>query len=450
MKKTKIFIFIILATAFSVFGQEKEYQVIDEVIAVIGDQIVTKSEIETQMLEYKFPDAESKKLATCEVAKQTIYQKLLLNQAYIDSIEVSDDEIDDEIERRLEYFIMQIGSKEKLEEYYDKSVAEIKEEMWEPIKEQKMVQGMKAEILKNIQVSPKEVKKFFNDIPNDSLPYYNTEVEVAQIVIFPEPVKEEKENARKKLLELRKRVLNGEDFGSLAVLYSEDEGSALNGGCLGMRSKREFVPEFSAAAMKLPKDSISGIVETQYGFHLLKLKERKGEMIDVCHILIKPKVTYQSKQDAQEKLNKIRKDILMDTMSFEEATFKFSEDESTKNSGGNILDPESSGIKLSVDKLEPSLFFVVDTMKVGTLSKAIPVNFQDGRTGYRIVFLKSKTPPHVANLKDDYPKIKEMAETYKKALKLQEWVDGAMKRTYITIKEPYSNCTELQNQLKEN
>jgi peptidyl-prolyl cis-trans isomerase SurA len=402
--------------------------VLDEIVAVVGDQIVLKSEIETQLAEYTFPDEKSKWAGQCEVVKSTIFQRLLLNQAYIDSLKVSDDEINSEVNRRIDYFVSQIGSRDALEKYYEKSIAEIKDEMRDPIKEMILVRQMKNEVVGGYTVTPADVRRFFNEIPKDSLPYFNTQVEVAQIVKFAKATDEEHEKAKQKLLEYRDRILSGTKFETLAILYSDDNGTAIKGGDLGMRSKFEYVPEFSAAAIKLKKDSISGIVKTKYGYHLIKMIDRKGEKIHVKHILIKPKVTSESKLNVQKELNKIAEEIEKDTLTFASAAFKFSEDEQSKNNGGMLVDQNTGSTKISTDQMDASLFFVIDTMEVGSITGPLPLTYPDGRIAYRLIYFKSKTPPHKANLKDDYPEIKEMADNYKQQELLMDWIEEKNER----------------------
>jgi len=432
---------------FSSFSQKRE--ILDQVVAIVGTQVITKSDIDLQSSNLNFPDDRSYFEGNCEFLKSAIFQRLLLNQAYIDSIEVKDEEIMNEINRRLDYFISQLGSKEALEKYYEKTVAEIREEMKEPIREMKMVQQIRNQITGDIIVSPTEVKQFYNSIPADSLPYYNTQVEVSQIVFYAKASAEEEEKAKTKVSEIRQRVLKGDKFSTMAILYSEDPGTATRGGDLGMRSRFDFVPEFSAAAMKLKKDSISEIIKTQYGYHIIKMIERKGDMIHVAHILIIPKITIDAKLTAQEKAKEVLSLIKKDSIGFESAAFKYSEDELTKNNGGRLLDVNTGLSKLEVDKIEASLFFVIDTMKVGQIVGPIPYFLPDGRQAYRLLFLKSKTPPHKANLNDDYPVLSDLAKEKKEQELLLKWINKKMETTYFFVNSPYDQCEGLQQYLKE-
>jgi peptidyl-prolyl cis-trans isomerase SurA len=428
---------------FGLFAQPDK--VVDKIVAIVGDQIVVKSDVEKQSMELTFPDTNSRWVGICEILKNAIYQKLILNQAYLDSIVVSSEQVDNEINRRMDYFISQIGSKEKLETYYGKTITEIKDEMREPIKEMIMVQQMKDKILSRVKISPTEVYDFFKKIPADSLPYYNTEVELSQVLLYVKPTESDDKKAKDKLLSIRKRIVNGEKIESLAILYSDDPGSATKGGDLGLVNKADLVPEFSAVAFKLRKDSLSDIVKTQYGYHIIKMIDRKGDKCRVKHILIKPVLSLEAKNKTITELNDIRTKILADSFTFVEAASEFSQDENTKNNGGTLTENNSGATRIPVDKLDPSLFFVMDTMKVGSISPAVKVTFPDGRIAYRLVYLKSKIPPHKANLTDDYPKMKELAENSKQYEIIQKWIDEKIKNTYITVYDPYKNCSDLKN-----
>lgn len=445
-----LFLLLFISTGFS---QENGKIKVDEIVAVVGDQIILSSDIERMSMEYKFPDSLSKMTGKCELFKSVLYQKLLVNQALLDSVNVSDDEVMGEIDRRMNYFISQFGSKERMEQYYDKTILEIKEEMKDAVKEMLLAQRMRSKIVGTYNISPSEVKKFYKDIPKDSLPYYNTEVEVSQIVKNPVPTDDEKKRAKQQLQKIRKQIINGSSFETMAILYSDDPGSSTKGGDLGMQPKSAYVSEFAAAAMKLKKDSISGIVETKFGYHILMLVDRKGERVHVKHILIRPEINSKAIENAKVELLDIKDRILHDTLTFEQAAHLYSDDEATKNSGGAIADPETATAKLSVDDfgdIDPTLVFVVDTMTVGSVSDPISLINYDGSTSYRLVKLVSKTPPHIANLKDDYPKIKDMAEIYYQTDVLEKWFAKTIKETYITIKEPYCDCDVIKSIISTN
>jgi len=448
MKKISILLAVVAIVFVSATAKAQDSTVIiDGIIGKVGDQVVLKSDIEKMMLDYNFPDTLSANEARCEIMKTTIYQKLLLNQAYIDSIVVSDEEVEADISQRMNYFIQQIGSKEALEDYYHKSVTEIKDEMFDPIREMKLIERMKNQIVGTYKISPTEVKEFFEKIPKDSLPYYNAEIEVAHILMWPKPTKEEEEKAKEKLAGLRKRIISGDKFETMAILYSQDKASATKGGDLGMHPKSDFVAEFSAAALRLKVDSISPIINTEYCYHIIKMVDRKGESFRCKHILIKPKITSESTTEVIKKLNDIRDRLIHDTLKFSDAAILYSEDEVTRNGGGVIYDQNSGSSKVSVDQMDPKLFFMVDTMKVGQISAPVPLTYPDGRIAYRIIMVKSKTPPHQANMKDDYPKIKEFAEQANQTKILNKWIDKTLLNTSISLKAPYNNCQGIKEDI---
>ncbi|MFM8950309.1 MAG: peptidylprolyl isomerase, partial [Bacteroidota bacterium] len=280
---------ILFALAFApmvALAQPKE-QIIDQVAAVAGSKILLKSEIEAQYQQLILQGAKDDGDLRCRVADQLLLNKLLLNQAILDSVEVNDGQIDGELDRRINYMIGQLGSQTKLEEYYEKSIPEIRDEFRPLIKDQLLTQNMQGSVTKNVNISPADVKAFYNSIPKDSLPFINAEIEYGQIIIDVPVSDEEKKRVKERLEGYRKRVLNGEDFATLAILYSQD-GSAKNGGELGFVGRGDFVPEFESAAFRLRAGEVSEVVETKFGFHLIQMIERRGEQINARHILIKP------------------------------------------------------------------------------------------------------------------------------------------------------------------
>lgn len=436
--------FILLIQTLGLDAQPQK-QVVDQIVAVVGNEVILQSDIERELTGYKIM-SEKKDVARCELLKNAIHQKLMLTKAQEDSIEVKSDQVETELNRRIQVFVQQIGSERALEAYYNKSIPEIKDEMREPVRELLLVQQMQNKILGKISVTPAEVKKYYKSIPEDSLPVYNTEVEVAQIVRYPIPTDAEKKAAKDRLLELRKKIKEGAKFENLAILYSEDEASATKGGDLGMQNKDDFVPRFAAAALKLRPDSISPIVETEFGYHLIKMVERRGDNIHVKHILIKPKLTANARMNTINFLDSLKNVIQNkeDTLTFKEAAYKYSQDEGTKNNGGLIVDGETGASKVEVDKLDASLFFVIDTLDIGEISPPFSFVTANGRDAYRMIYLMNKVKPHTANLDQDYPKIKRLALTEKKIKKLDDWQEDYAKKTYIRVVPDFSDCSQLQ------
>ncbi|MGM0408451.1 MAG: peptidylprolyl isomerase, partial [Bacteroidota bacterium] len=330
---------IFIITFFSVFAQ-KQF-VADRVIATVGDKIILQSDIENQVFQLKAQGYQGSGDIKCEVFEELLIQKLLLIQAELDSIVVGVNQVESEIEQRLNYFIRQIGSQEKLEEFYGKSLIEIKEDFRPLIKEQLLTQMMQREIVSDASVSPKEVERFYKKMPEDSIPMVNTQYKINQIAVYPPEDEKSRAEAREKLLDIRQRIIDGERFSTLAVLYSEDPGSARRGGELGFRTRDELDPEFAKAAFRLTDDGgISRIVESEYGFHIIQLISQQGNQVNVRHILITPKVDIKQKVAAKNKLDSIADLIRNDSITFQEAAYRFSDDEQSRLNDGLMVNPQ--------------------------------------------------------------------------------------------------------------
>ena len=335
------FTIAILMSSSSLFSQKKI--VLDEIIGVIGDEIVTKSEVEAKYSGMISQGMVVTDNSRCEVLEDVLYSKMLLNQAKLDSVEVSDGQVDGEMDRRIRYFISQFGSEEAMENYYEKSLSQIKDEMRKTLKEQMLIQSMQGNLTSNVQVTPAEVEEYYTNIPEDSLPLINAEVEIAQIVKYAPPSKASIQETKDKLLEFKNRVEEGENFATLAVLYSEDKGSALKGGEIGFVGRAEVQPEFSAAAFKLKPGNVSPVVKTKFGYHIIQMIERRGDKVNVRHILLKPKLDYSSLEKVKIELDSIANLIANDSnLTFEKAANKFSDDEETKKNGGVVVSPYNS------------------------------------------------------------------------------------------------------------
>lgn len=429
--------------------QAQQPKVVDEVVAVVGSKMILLSDIENQYLQFRLQGgAQGGRLMRCQILENLLFQKLLINQAILDSVIVTDAQVDSEMDRKLRYFINQIGSKEKLEDYYDKSIVEIKEEFRGLIRDQLIVETMQANITADLKITPSEVKEYYRSIPKDSLPFINTEVEIGHIVKKPPISTEEKARVRKKLKELRDRIINGESFTALAALYSEDPGSASKGGELGFYGRGELYPEFEAAAFALKKGEVSEIVESEAGFHIIQLIERRGEMINARHILLMPKVSQEDLAKAKKDLENVAALIRMDSLTFEEAALKHSDDPS-KNNGGLLVNPMTGTIKFETDQLDPGVFFAIDKLNVGEISDPVVMRTEEGTQAYRILYLRSRTEPHRANLNEDYSKIQNWALEDKRSKTIQEWINRKSKNTYVKISESYSDCEFSYDWTKE-
>lgn len=443
MIKKYILVTLLLIASGRIFSQEPgQGKIIDQVIAVVGGHIILESDIEAQYLQYRMQEGITGSSSTvkCSMLESMLFQKLLLNQAELDSVEVSDSQVEAEMDRRLRHYIGLLGSPEKFEEYYQKTILEFKDELRDQVRELIMVETVQDKITGDVKVTPTEVKSFFKTIPADSIPLINTEVELLQIVKLPPVNREETEKVKNKLQEIRYRVLNGENFATLAILYSEDPGSAKNGGELGLFGRGEMYPAFEAAAFSLEKGAVSDLVETEAGFHILQMIERRGEYVNVRHILLRPKVSPYDLAQAKVKLDSISGLIKANKITFDEAVTRYSDDPS-KNNGGILINPMTGTSLFETDQLDPKVAFVIDKLEVGQISEPVQFQTQENKDAYRILYMKKKTGPHKANLKQDYDKIQAWATEDKKQKVINKWIKDKAAQTYVKINNPYKDCT---------
>ena len=436
-KYFSIFI-LMLGTLSTLIAQE---EIVDEISAIVGNNIILKSEIEAQYFQYRMQEGikGSETTVKCSMMEDFLYQKLLLNQAEVDSIDVSDSEVELSMDQRLRYFISQFGSEEKLEEFYDKSILEIKEEMRELVREQMMVEEVQRNITTDVSITPSEVRSFYRKLPEDSIPYINAQVEVAQIVKYPPVSIEQKLLIKEKLKNIRERIISGESFKALAILYSEDPGSAKKGGELGFHGRGELYPEFEAVAFKLKKGEVSEILETKAGFHIIELLERRGDYVNVRHILLRVKPTPQDLVDAKNYLDSIADLIEKDSITFVSAVQKYSDDPN-KNNAGMIINPATGATKWDAEELDPQMFFVIDKLEVGEISKPVLYENEEGKQAYRILRLETRTKPHRANMREDYNALQEWALNRKKQNEIDRWIKEKIYDAYIRIDEEFWDC----------
>ncbi|MFW5760583.1 MAG: peptidylprolyl isomerase [Cyclobacteriaceae bacterium] len=552
----KILILFFLVSPM-VMAQEKT-QVVDEIIAKVDNFIILKSDLEKAYRDFMNRNQQqiSDKAAKCTVLEQLVIQKLMVAKAEIDSVVVEDEAVMANLERKMQYFIAQIGSEEEIENYYGKTIEEFKEELKEEEREQMLVAKMQQEITKDVNVTPAEVKKFFQAIPRDSLPYFATEVAISQIIKKPEVGQPQKLRARQKLMDIRRQIMQGleltntykdyeisleannnlvieapagtfkgtwglsEDFNfmtiqiqsevraltrlngdwiitiqddnhihllnkdlenqtnftlaaangepinritilsltrnwkiskayssgtSFAIMakeYSEDPGSRVKGGNLGWHKRGELVPPYEATAFTLKPGQISMPVESEFGYHLIQLIERRGNQYNSRHILIKTTSSEGDIEAAKDYLDSLRTSIINDSISFEKAAKEYSDDKQTAGSGGYLLD-EMGAASIPVDQLDPTMYFTIDTMQVGEISRPIKFTMPDGSEAVKIVYYKSKIPPHQASLIEDYNKIQNAALREKKVRVTNEWFEEAQSEVFVFIDDKYRNCNIL-------
>ena len=436
----KIYYFLLLTlTSFSLSAQS-----IDKIEAVLGDEIILTSEIESQYLQYLSQGNIKSNEIRCQIVEDLLFQKLLVNQAKLDSLVVSNDEVEDEVNKRLSYFETQLGSVQKVEDYFGKSKANIKLELGKVIKDQFMAQKMQTKLTSSLKVTPAEVKESYALLSDAEIPTMPTQVEVAQIVIKPEITDDQKDNIREKLNNFRDRVYNGEDFKMLATLYSDDPGSAIKGGELGFVNRGDLVPEFERAAFRLKEGEISKVVESQFGYHIVQLIERRGEQINVRHILIKTKVTATALHAAKLKMDNIAKEINEETITFDQAVSEYSDDEN-KSNGGLLLNPNTMSTSHTLEDMAPALRLVIEKLKENQVSSPAIIQMQDENKAYRILRLNKRTEQHKANLVDDFSKIKEYSINAKKQETLEKWKSITIAKTYIKLSDEIAKCELAKN-----
>jgi peptidyl-prolyl cis-trans isomerase SurA len=426
-------------------GRPQGQQLIDGIIVKVDNQIVLRSDVEN-IYAQEVARAAGKPLPPdlkCKILQSLVVNKLMLARAETDSVVVADAKVNSELDRRMAYFVQQIGSEKKLEELYNKPLKSLKEDLRPQVRDQLVQQEMQENITGKLSVTPREVSAYFNRVPKDSLPYFSTEVEVGQIVMAAQVSDQAKQATITKLNDIRARILAGESFETLAKEFSEDPGSGKQGGYLGFFKKGELVPEYTAAALKLEPGQLSPIVESQFGFHLIQLIERKGDSFSSRHILMKAATGSADASVAAQKLTQLRRQILSDSTSFAKAAKEFSSDKLSAGNGGLLANRQDGGSRLPLDKLDPAIFFTIDTMKVGHITPPLPYRTDDGKDGMRILWLKSNTPPHQANLTDDYQKIAAAALSEKKNKALDAWFLKNRSSVYLEVAPEYAQCKVL-------
>lgn len=421
-------------------------QVIDKVVATIGGEFVLLSEVEEQFSLMEAQQGVLPEGARCNILDNSILTKLLLNQAKLDSIIVSDVEVEEQLNARIDRILTYMNNDiQQFEEYYGQTIGEVKEQFREDLKNQILTERMRSEIINNVTVTPSEVRSFFNQIPKDSLPYFSAEVEVGEIVYKPKVNAVERQASIDKLETIRQQIVDGEaTFEELAAKFGDD-GSARVGGDLGWSKRGNFVPAFEAAAYKLDKNEISPVIETEFGFHIIQMLERRGNSIHVRHILVKPEITDADLTLARNYLDSIRTLIVDDSLSFSLAVKRFSNDEvQSYNNDGRMVNPGTGNTFFEVGDLDADIYFTIDTMEVGGISAPFEFAGPTGETYFRIVQLQSRTKPHLANLQQDYSKIQKAAIEAKKNEFVNEWVLEKAEATFINIDPLYKGCPVIQ------
>lgn len=413
-------------------------QEIDKIIAIVGDEIVLRSEVENQYLQYISQGVTSNEELRCQVFEDLMTQKLLIFSCKQDSISVTKEEIEQEVETRVNYYIDQIGSIEKVEQYFEKDIYQIKKVLSELVQDQFLIQRMQSSITKDVKITPFDVNEYYEKMDKTELPLIEDRYKLSQIIVKPKMSEDQINKLTDRLNAFRKRVLNGEDFKVLAALYSDDPGSANNGGEIGFVSRGTFVPEFEKVAFRLKKDEVSEIVKTNFGYHIIQLVERRGDQVNVRHILLKPKYSSTSLQNARLRIDSIYNKIKNNEISFSQAIKSYSDDD-TKNNDGLLINPSNGSSTYTIGELGTSIKYLVEGLNEGDFTKPVKVESNEGSI-YRILNVAEKINSHTANLDLDYDFFQTQALNIKKQEKLDEWIEKRIKNTYVELKDIDKNC----------
>lgn len=447
MQKIKLSILLSIMVIAS-FGQKPA---IDKIIGVVGKYPILLSDLQNAMIEQEKQEAGFDK---CKAFEMLVFQKLLIAQADRDSVTVTDAEVDQELNQRMLYYIQQFGSEEKLEEFYGKRTNVIKDELRGDVQEQLIAQKMQGKITGDVKLTPSEVRLYYNSIPQDSLPLINSEVELQQIVKKPTFSAEARKIVKDQLEELRTRVLKGEKMSTLAVLYSKDPGSASKGGFYGNVGRGVMDPAFESAAFRLKEGELSTVFETAYGYHFIELVKRKGELLDLRHILLVPDMTNEDFYRSKQSLDSIYMEIKEGKITFEDAAKKYSDDAETKQNGGLMINRNTASTKFDnedLSQIDQNLVATLNSMQIGDISKPMQfVSPLDGKPGFRLLKLKNRIDPHRTNMKDDYQKLAAMAGADHNKKQVKEWIKKRSKITYIKLDPEYTCTFENQWTIKSN
>ncbi|CAM3639238.1 surA protein [Flavobacterium saliperosum S13] len=444
-------IFGVVICAFNtMYAQPGQKKKIDGVVAVVGDYVVLDSDIDKTFIELQAQGVEVKNISRCEMLGKLLEDKLYAHQAIQDSIVVTDGEVNEFMNSQLDQMVEQVGSVDKVIKFYNKkNLEDFKAYFFDVVKMNKLTTQMQRKIVDEVEITPEEVRTFFNAIPKEDLPVFGAEMEVAQIVVKPVISQAEKQKVIDKLKELKKEVQEGSSFFSRAVLYSEDPGSKSNGGYYKLTKKTQFVKEFKDVAFSLQEGEISDPFETEFGFHIIYLEKIRGQELDVRHILISPKVTNEALTDAKTKIETIRKRVVDGEISFAEAARQFSDEKETRNSGGILINPRTMESRFELTKMDPTLYSQVSELKDNEVSLPLVDEEQNGNKKYKLITVTNRFEEHTADFAKDYLKIKDLALKEKQIKAVAKWSEEKIKETYIKINGEYRDCAFTNNWLKK-
>lgn len=441
MIRNRIGLFILsglVALAGQSYAQDK---VVDQIVAVVGKNIILKSDIEAMFQQQQAQGITTEGDMKCEIFENLLVEKLLLAEAELDTtITVSDSQINQNLEQRIQYFISHLGSEQEVEAYFKKSIMELKADMQDVIRNQQMTQQMQGKIMDKVTISPAEVRQHYRNLPEDKIPQIDAQVEYAQITVQPEISLEEEDRIKSTLRELKRRIESGEStFGPLAIMYSEDA-SAKNGGVLDYMGRGELDPAYAAAAFNLKGDKVSNVVKSDFGYHIIQVVDRKGEQIKTRHIIMMPKVTPAAMEKAYGRIDSIADFIRKGTLKFEEAALRYSYDKNSRNNGGVVINPQTGESKWRLTELDPDVSKILPRMNINEISEPFRTIDEKQRPVYKIVKLINKIDAHKANLQNDYVELSDLYMISKKEKAMDDWVREKQKGTYVRIDPTYINC----------
>ncbi|MBK7375821.1 MAG: peptidylprolyl isomerase [Chitinophagaceae bacterium] len=453
MKNYFLLFVSVIGSVFSVAGQATQTKgiVADKILAVVGDKVVLKSDIDNSIIDMQRQGVEVPENARCQVLEQAMGIKALVLQAEKDSLPVTDEDVETIIDNRIRSFIAQFGSKDELEKIAGKTIYQLKEDFKEPIRDQELAKAMRSKVVENVRITPNEVNAYFSKIPTDSLPYYESELEISQIVAYPKAHRDAEEYCVQQLKEYKEQIETGrKTFESVASLYTQDPGSKETGGYYEVnRYSKELDPIWLGKAFTLKEGQVSNPFKTRFGYHLMQLVSRNGDDAAVRHILLIPQVTSVEIRAELERLDSVRAKLIAGTMDFGEAVNKYSNDDEHKFTGGQLLGRDGSGY-LTIDQLDKDMVLMLKNLKVGQYSQPTEFTDERGRKGVRIVYLKTRSEPHRENLKDDYNRIGQRALEEKKNMVLEQWFMKKVITYHIMVDDEFKSCPEMKKWLPEN
>jgi len=441
----------IILACFGISLQAQSELLIDKVIGRVGTESILISDVENQYSYQvqRYPEAGND--LKCEILQSILAQKLIVHQAKLDSIEIPQDQIEASLQFRIDNVLRQMnGDESQFEDYYDMTINEMRDNLREDLEHQMLAEQMQSKVINEVRITPKEVKEFFRQIEPDSIPYLNAEVELIEIVAAPEVNKEERAKALQQIIDIRKRIVDGgESFEDLAIIYSDDPGSGSRGGDLGKAERGVYVQEFEAAAFGLEDDEISEPVESEHGFHIIKMIKRHGNKIHVKHILVKPNITQDDKDISRAKLDSLKLRIEADSISFRNAVKSYSmEDVPSYHNNGAIQNPTTGKPSFETAELPSDIYFAIEDLEVGDITETLEYPLPTGETYYRLILLESKTRPHKASLDQDYNKILNFAKESKKNEYFSKWLENKLKETFVELDSKYLVCPEINKLLE--